>query len=205
MKKKAAIFLVCILWGAVAVSAGSEQLASYGISYGNVWEKSYGSSWRIQTLAFDVDIFQFWNGRNIGLYGNFDVGIPLKTILDDQNIPMNEMRMALEISMGPGFRIPLSDTLEILAGAGVHVSYVMYSGEETIGNTTHLYNRSIVGAGLGGTAAVKVDLSASVYFSGGIGLAYDFFGYNSRDSEKAEDFSAFTLKPFVGFGFSRVK
>ena len=205
-------FFVVVLLISINLLAFSqiENWSSMGFEFGNSLEKypDNGFSY-LGAPGLYINMYQFGDLRNIGLFLNFTALFP--AVEKHDNINYNYL-FQYDWIMGPGFRHMINDNLSLRFGIGLHISQLY--AEYTQGNID--YTLDAENFGIGADAGVKYDFTEKFYLECGLTLAYDFINFASIDSYSNDrnvrtrisddinigNYILGGIKPYIGIGIN---
>jgi hypothetical protein len=215
--KRIEILVILVMFGIFSVYAQTESWISVGYEHGSFLETVSSSGVTLKSTmtspGIDLSVYNFYNNSNTGLFvhdsflfpksGSFSDGV------DTINVDFSVYDYLVQIGLivGPGFRYPIDEKLNLYYGIGI--SFLQTSG--SIEDTSYYYVLLAYNIGVGGNIGLKYDFSEAMYFDVGVIANYDFKNYTLVsstyiDSEGwADNYSMLSVRPYVAIGFNFYK
>ena len=207
---KKTILVVVLLIGVNGfVFSQIESWTSIGFEFGNSFQKypEQKNSY-LGAPGFNVNMYQFYDLKNIGFFLHFAALFPAVEKHDNINY---DYVFQYDWIMGPGFRHIINDNLSLRFGTGLHMTWPLYA--EYIAKNID-YTLDAVNFGIGADFGVKYDFTEKFYFDFGLTLAYDFINFVSIDSYSNDgkvrtrisddvnigNYILGGIKPYIGIG-----
>jgi hypothetical protein len=187
------LFAVFVLSGVLeAQERDREVFRSIGIFYNVSVKKDRGKNleYAAQSIWLGAGFFFFPEGRT-GYYINPAIGFKIKT-RPGKDTRLEDMVMYCGVSGGLGVKILEEDKVDLLAGAGPDLSFmVRLEGAAETEKVEKL--KTFLGLGLGGIAEGRLRLHENFALTAGTLVKYNLAPY-------AGDWT-FLAAPYIGFGF----
>lgn len=110
----------------------------------------------------------------------------------------------IALILGPGFRLPIDDKMNLYYGIGISLMQLAGMYE----NTTSYYSILSYNLGIGGNVGLKYDFSDALYFDVGVIAHYDFKNYTIisstyiNGSSWNDNYMMVSFRPYVAMGFN---
>ncbi|MDA3849714.1 MAG: hypothetical protein PF447_00410 [Spirochaetaceae bacterium] len=172
-----------------------------------------------QGLSLSSYMFKEDNRIGLWVHDSFLVPVSLESevngITTTTDLSVYDFLLQTEILIGPGYRVPITNALDFHGGIGLHLLHL----NGIISQDNYSYSLMAFNWGIGGEAALKLNIGEGVYFDVGSILAidtqnfmnvnvsgYDIYGsYTDSYSDWTKDYLGVTAKFFLGIGYQWVK
>jgi len=209
MKKVFFVAILLVSMDFLAFSQIEESWASIGFEFGNSFVKYPDEKvGYLGAPGFNVNVYQFSNMRNIGIFFHFAALFP--AIEKHNNI---NYLFQYEWMFGPGFRYSLNNNLYLHFGIGLNVTSPLYA---TYNKESVDYHFEATNLGIGSDVGLKFNFSDKYYLNFGLALAYDFISFKYIESRSNDgntrtrisdnfyimDFGMLGIRPYIGIGIN---
>ena len=220
--KKIIYILLCIIFS-VCIFAETESWGTLGFQYGNYWEKfdkpeGTAKTW-IGSPGIVFNAYAFFNKKNIGLFISDSFLFPNKSSTTINGATVKDglkdfdFRFLFQFGIGPAFKYPISEKLNLHSSVGFHISMLSASIDKMVFNPiTYTSVRMKVNMfsltlGIMGDIGFKYDITDMIYFDIGSKLAFDFAGHLKMTSNFLPNISQWNsnyfglhLNLYIGLG-----
>ena len=163
--------------------------------------------------------YAFFNKKNIGLFISDSFLFPNKSSTTINGVTVKDglkdfdFRFLFQFGIGPAFKYPISEKLNLHSSIGFHISMLSASIDKMVFNPiTYTSVRMKVNMfsltlGIMGDIGFKYDITDMIYFDIGSKLAFDFAGHLKMTSNFLPNISQWNsnyfglhLNPYIGLG-----
>lgn len=182
---------------------------SFGAEFGNSWEHAESvlveADSYIGSRGFFISTFDFYNGKNVGLFLHDAFLFPSKmtvTINGGKNtVNLDAFKSTTNINMcvGVGFRTGVSEKVDVYIGIGPSINYFLFS--------SNLQTVHVINFGLGSDLGIKFDFSEYFFLCSGGVFGYDAAGWTITKTAYGTDavwsdsgYWMISVRPYIGIG-----
>ena len=196
MNRKFVLIGILVICSLAVLSA--ETIVSGGVGYNLNAVTSDNAGFEVKNRVSSPCItVSFFTGEEFGLLANASVGMPGELEVESSSGTSTydlDSGLYIDAMVGLGVFRPVTSTLALIAGAGVHV---FKADMEVSGGGDYSWTT----AGVGLDAQLLLKIASNVFIKAGAGINYDFV-LLSTDSTYLEDYfnGAASIVPSVGVG-----
>jgi hypothetical protein len=211
--KKFGLFFCFLNLGIFCFSQNQEGWASFGVSWGNQWEKAGDPIINTYMGSFGIDLksYSFNDNKNIGTYASTSFLFPMTSTVTANGVGgsvdlLSAYDFIFELTSiyGVGFRKILSDNNLLKFSVGPEFGLQFATSKHTRLLAFIL--------GIGGDLGIKFGINDLISISVGSAVSWDFLSYMNGSnvilgdmSGLAKNYSLFNLRPYICMSFNRYR
>jgi hypothetical protein len=213
--KKIMFLIILIIGNKFLVFSFTETWLSTNFIYTNHWDNNsnelISGNGYIGSLGVIINLYQFRNNSNIGLYLNSVLSFPVKMIanINDSKIDIDlrtyDFLMQFGLIIGPGFKYIINNDFNLYYGIGL--SYLFNHAHYT---RETFYFSNIYNFGIGGDIGIKYNFNKTLYFNIGSIISFEILSFASilisnpfiDEFRFNKNYTIFGIKPYIGFGIN---